>query len=394
MALLIKDIFTLNLMKNAELIAGKKGAEKKVIWVNMMEILDQFDSLQKGELLITTGFGLQNQEKNKDLIKKLYEKGLSGLAIQPGYYIEEIPNYLINDANRYDFPLIKIPKKLTFSHVTRAILKELGTLKETTQKREDNNILSNILDNKKIDKWEEKYIKNILKEEENYKSFIMVVSVAHIEEGIVLKNDVDDILKKIKTYIKRKTPCLHVEKVGRRYAFLFSLESNKDTEDLIYNLNKIIIDLGNLYKDLSFKIGISAEIYDFYHISSAYEKAIAIENILWKIGARKGVFSYKDISFLQMFADKHSKDSAMAFMKNTLGPILEQEKIDKDQYLNVMRAYFIYGNISRAADELFLHRHTLKSKIEKIEKICDFNMRNYNLSFKYMLALIIYDLYQ
>ena len=153
MGMLVQDLFKMGIFKDAELVAGSKGLYNEIVWINMMEILDVLESLQKGELLITTGYGVDDENKYKDLIYKLKEKELAGIGIQPGYYIDDIPSYIIEDGDKLDFPVIKIPEKITFSHITRTIYKELLFIEqgERNQGIKSRSIILDILEGKELD---------------------------------------------------------------------------------------------------------------------------------------------------------------------------------------------------------------------------------------------------
>lgn len=56
MSLLVKNIIELNLLEGAKIAAGERGVNNEISWVNLMEILDALDSLQKGELLTNFTF--------------------------------------------------------------------------------------------------------------------------------------------------------------------------------------------------------------------------------------------------------------------------------------------------------------------------------------------------
>ena len=100
----IKDLFKISIFQDAQLIAGKDGINNEITWFNLMEIIDVVSSLEKGEFLITTGYKLDDINFSKNIIYKLKECGLSGMGVQPGYYIDKIPQHII----KVDFPIINI----------------------------------------------------------------------------------------------------------------------------------------------------------------------------------------------------------------------------------------------------------------------------------------------
>ena len=102
MAFLVKDLVDRQIFGGVRLVAGVLNVSNPILWVNVMEILDTPRSLNEGELVVSTGYGLEDQSLHKDLIHQLKKRGVSGLAIQPGYYIDQIPEYIIEDANKED----------------------------------------------------------------------------------------------------------------------------------------------------------------------------------------------------------------------------------------------------------------------------------------------------
>jgi hypothetical protein len=122
MSFLVQDIIDMNLLNGARMAAGGRGAKNAMRWVNIMEILDTPGSVQENELLVTTGYQMEDEQRHKDLIASLKARGACGIAIQPGYYIKEIPGYILKEANRLQFPVIELPKGLTFSHIMHVLL--------------------------------------------------------------------------------------------------------------------------------------------------------------------------------------------------------------------------------------------------------------------------------
>ncbi|WLR49687.1 PucR family transcriptional regulator ligand-binding domain-containing protein [Bacillus tianshenii] len=118
--------FSLPLFQHAKLIAGKKGESKPIRWIVVLELLDEIDQLQEGEMLLTTAFDLQSCDKLKNnLIQKLAEKKLAGLILQTGYYLESTPEELKKASEIYQFPIIEIPKSVAFSSITKTVHQQI-----------------------------------------------------------------------------------------------------------------------------------------------------------------------------------------------------------------------------------------------------------------------------
>lgn len=122
----IAEALDLEKMSEVEVLAGKKGLNRHITKVNIMEVPDIVDWVKEGELLFTTLYSIKDDEEAlKNLVPKLAEKNLAGLGIKPGRYINKIPDFMVEQAEENDFPLLKIPYDFSFSEFINPILSEI-----------------------------------------------------------------------------------------------------------------------------------------------------------------------------------------------------------------------------------------------------------------------------
>ncbi|MCL6571425.1 MAG: PucR family transcriptional regulator ligand-binding domain-containing protein [Bacillus sp. (in: Bacteria)] len=122
----ISEILELPIFTHSTLIAGKKGLNKSVRWLTILELLDDIKQLDQGEILLTTAFDLSSNENLKrNLIKELNDLRVAAIIIQTGYYLEEIPKEMIEQSNQYGFPIIELPKTVSFSEITKIVHKHI-----------------------------------------------------------------------------------------------------------------------------------------------------------------------------------------------------------------------------------------------------------------------------
>jgi purine catabolism regulator len=126
MTITIREALQLPDMVQTRLVAGASGLDRLIRWVTIVEVLEDVTRLQEGEFLITTGFGLaEDEQKLARFIPSLVERKLSGVALHTGFYLREIPPAWIEMADRHGLPLIEIPVEMNFSTVTKAILQPI-----------------------------------------------------------------------------------------------------------------------------------------------------------------------------------------------------------------------------------------------------------------------------
>jgi PucR family transcriptional regulator, purine catabolism regulatory protein len=100
------------------LLAGEGHLDVPVRWVHISELADPTPWLSGGELLLTTGIGLDSAKRQRDYIATLADHGLAGLGLGTGFTHDKVPKALAEAARDRDFPLFEVPYELPFIAVT------------------------------------------------------------------------------------------------------------------------------------------------------------------------------------------------------------------------------------------------------------------------------------
>lgn len=129
----VGEILELPIFSSSELLAGIKGLKNPVLGLNLSDNPDYALWISKGELMISTCYSVyQDPQAMHDYIPTLVSKGLAGFCIKPSQYLDnKIPKEMIEQANEYDFPLIKLPPDSQFSIINSVLSEEL-TRRRTT----------------------------------------------------------------------------------------------------------------------------------------------------------------------------------------------------------------------------------------------------------------------
>ena len=116
------DILKLDLLAGAEVIAGDSGLNNEITSVNVMEVPDIVDWVRPGEFLLTTAYSLaDNIEEFNNLIPSFAERGVCGMGLKVKRYIQELPESVIQTANRLNFPIIIIPQGVSYGELMKEI---------------------------------------------------------------------------------------------------------------------------------------------------------------------------------------------------------------------------------------------------------------------------------
>lgn len=122
----VKKLLELKTIEGLEIIAGKKGIEKSIYDVNIVDNPDSFEWFKAGDFLMSSGYFLKTSATNqRRMIKELAERNCAGLGIKIDRYWTQMPEAIISECNKLDFPLIVIPYKYSLSQISNEINNEV-----------------------------------------------------------------------------------------------------------------------------------------------------------------------------------------------------------------------------------------------------------------------------
>lgn len=107
-------------------IAGEAGLDKEILGVNVVDNPEVVSWLYGGELMLSTGYVTKNNPAMLNtLVADLHRKGCVGLGIKVKRYFEKIPQFIIDEGNKYGFPILEISYEMRMSDVSRLVYANL-----------------------------------------------------------------------------------------------------------------------------------------------------------------------------------------------------------------------------------------------------------------------------
>ncbi len=122
----VREVLAQPAMASARVLAGASGLDRIVRFVNIMEVPDVLQWTKADELLLTTGYPLRSTpEALEDFVARLDERGLAGIAVKLGRYIDALPPSMLESADRLGFPVLQIGDDVGFDEILNQILTEV-----------------------------------------------------------------------------------------------------------------------------------------------------------------------------------------------------------------------------------------------------------------------------
>ena len=116
--------------------AGGSNTGAEICNVNIIDNPDSYDWLSSGDLLLTTGYIFKDDEAmQRQLVRELSELNCVGLAIKTRRYLPCIPDAMLEEAERLNFPLIEIPVQYPLSKICKVVFERLSSSGEEKANR-------------------------------------------------------------------------------------------------------------------------------------------------------------------------------------------------------------------------------------------------------------------
>lgn len=366
-----------------KLLAGNNGLYNTVRWVHIIEDREVPDFLIGNELVFTTGIGQKGTQWLLGFVKSLVRHNASGLVVNIGPYIKDIPPQLIELCNEYNFPLFLLPWKVHIIDITYDFCHRIVENEETETSiatafknliyhPQDTSNYSNVLE------------KSGFHNENSYQ----VISISMKSHGIwATLEDWKNLQHK------------HLRKFRKSsYAVaMFYHEKNliiirqKITEPEKELIQKAIDELiGAMNDDTQFFIGISDIDMGHKSVPSCFEHSImALKTAIIR---KCSLMDYKDIGVYSIILGTHDTKLLTTFVENQIGKLKEYDRKNNGDFVDVLKHYLeADGSVVTVAEQFNVHRNTVNYKMKQIKSIMGVSL-NYNDKLQLLLALYIDDM--
>ncbi len=104
---------------------GEAGLGHPVRWVHSSELLDPTPWLSGGEILLTTGLQLTDQDRQRAFVARLADHGLAGVGVGTGFAHDTVPATMVEEAEARGFAIFEVPYELPFIAITERAFGQL-----------------------------------------------------------------------------------------------------------------------------------------------------------------------------------------------------------------------------------------------------------------------------
>jgi hypothetical protein len=386
MAVKISELYEDIDKKNMKLIAGKNGMQNLVKWVRVVENKDILVHLKDHVMTFITGISLEREEDLFELVKLIHENAGSGIIINIGPFIKEIPKEVIEFCDEYDFPLFQIPWHINLAEIMREFSYKITLSLQSTS--ELIGIFKNAIF---FVNSLELYVPQLEKNDFNANWSYSVAVIEMLQEDgtkLIDKKKHSLLLKHIEdivTYTHKRTIVFELD---NKIVLIFANYDEKKIINIMETVKEKCIQLINKKERIYFCIGNKSQ--NIKSIAKSYRKALDVLKLQKGREYKDEITLYRKLGAYKLLLSIEDKETVNEYYQETIEDLFEYDKSNKTDYVLTLDTYLkCNGSLKEVASRLFYHRNTINYKLNKIQEILSCDLSEFNTRLTLSLALML-----
>ncbi len=151
--------------------------------------------------------------------------------------------------------------------------------------------------------------------------------------------------------------------------------------------------LQQIYPNTPFIVGVGNCCSSLNNICSSYDEAVMALKAarMGLVKGKNGICAYSDLGYLKLFMEIDNSNALLSFYQETIAPLIDYDRKYDAELVTTLRAYMKHLNINKAAEELFVHRHTLKYRLNKVKILTGFDIKKPENIFLLFMGLKLWE---
>ena len=368
------------------LLAGKDGLQKNVRWVHMIETKDTTTFLDGEEIAITTGIGLTDKFTLFELVKLVYDNNGTGIIINTGAYIKEIPKKVISFCNENNFPLFKVPWKNHIGEIMRIFCYSI-TLSDRTEMEIATAFKNAIF----LPSQRELYTISLTQKgiKPEFSFYCCTVFLPKAREDF---SSLEDLSFRIRVRMEQSSYTNYSIFPYDDVVIIVLWNYEKDKiRSFMTELNSYLKT--HLPKNSDFLLGVGKHAHDIYSLSQSFNQATEIQNLQYRHIIPKDHYFFEDLGIYNLLMSITDKEVFNDYYNDTLGELIEYDKNNDSNILEVLKYYLENnGSVQKTAEHFYVHRNSINYRLNKVQDILDMDISDLDNRIQLRLAFMVRDI--
>lgn len=396
MSLTVEEILQLTGLEEMTLRAGAANLHRSVRWSYVAENEGIAEWIMGGELVFVTGINFPRDEVNLlRLVREGDASGIAGLVILTGHtYIQQIPDSVIELAERCGLPLIEQPYLLKMVIVTHLIGTALVQMAQTKRSRHDilGQLLSGDYPSLSIARQRAAHFRLPLEVPRRLValrlSAVSVLFDSHSPDAAerLLQHTRQAVLDHLEAWSRKLPDALPVIVQGDLFILLLPR-----LEAIRGELARLYRALVSVVGDMALFMGLASQVEDCGKYRQALNEARQALDVAEHLRPASGLCDFSELGVLRLLQAVTDRSVIDSFVQQTLCPLIESNRKQPHSLIETLDALLQEnGNGLKASLRLGIHRNTLNQRIQRIEQLSGHALDDQNFRMNASVALLVW----
>ena len=361
-----------------ELVAGEKGWSNSISWVFMLEDMNMIRHFAGKELAVTTALGFDSTKKLMELVQILLKGHASGLIINTGGYLCEIPKEVIDFCNENDFPLLTVPWEIVLAEM----IKDISTRV----------FFQGIAD----ERIQDAFIKAI-EEPDNMESKKELLPYFDIDGSFQVALLTTDNLDAMDTVDRKRLGYrlqLYLENISHNGCFFYYdsnfilIMNDVSNKDMVEIIEGMVSRAKARMPKVMWHVGVGSCMQDIANLPICYQRAKAAVTMAYC--KDRDLLYYDEMGLFRLLYAVKDEALLCDMEKEPLSVLDEYDKKHNSNYVETLEQYLKYnGSIQAVSEAMYTHRNTVIYRIGNIKKLLGTNLEMPEERLPYQIAFYI-----
>ncbi len=380
MGFTIEDMLTVSKDKyKMEMIAGKNGWSNSISWILLIEDSMILRNFKGKDLAVTTGLGFDTEEKLLALVENLVQIHASGLIVNTGCYLYEIPHSVVQYSNENDFPLLTVP----WSTQLYDMIKDLS-IRVLIQGAADEQISNALIHAIEEPETMGLYEKDLLPYFDVDGTFqIVLISTGDLD--IMDTVERRRLSYRLQIYLENITHNAHFFYYDSCFTLVVNALSQEQVREI---MEGFVRRVKRKMPSRHVSVGVGSIVTDIANLQLGYKRARAAVNMALRAG--QDILYFDEMGIYRLFSQIEDVRLLREMGEDTLRPLIEHDKKHSTSYVETLQRYLeSSGSIQSVAEAMFTHRNTVIYRINSIKKLLGSGLDTAQDRLKYQIACLI-----
>ena len=386
MVVKLQDVMCLPGLRDAKIVAGATGIERVLHWAHVVDLPDVIEWVQGGELLFTTGIGIRgNLAQLPQIVRECHGKDVAGLVINIGPHVDHTPEEVIAVANELGFPVFELPWEIRLVEITKAIYNFIAV--KHIEEKSVQDILENILYGIGVNQDNlvaraascgydlTKYHQIMMIKFDQWDSYLRETKVFSEHQILVVKLQMQKIIQDV--FARNDKKVLSLFRLDTAIIMLPTVKNFKEQQKTREIVEEILRVFQRQFSGLGLNVGLGTPQTDICEAKKSLSQAEQAIRVARSLPEAPKYMGFDELGFYKILFNVKDRSELENFRCEVLDALIEYDKNHGAELVNTLSVFLEENeNFPRVSERLFLHRNTIKYRLQKIVEISGRNLND------------------